>query len=93
MWPIYSSINAETTGAILTTSANYLVQPIHDRMPVIVDREHFELWLSSDSSVEQLYNLFGPYPEARMKKQRVSSTVNSSRIDSPACLVPDDDLF
>ncbi len=75
--------------SIITTSANDLLQPIHDRMPVIIPAEHYAHWL--DPQFEQsgpLQELLQPYPAAAMHTHPVSTHVNSTRNDDPACVVP-----
>lgn len=65
------------------------MEPIHDRMPVIVAPEDYGLWL--DGAVqepERLTPLLRPYPEAEMEAYPVSTLVNSPRNNSPECLEP-----
>lgn len=52
-----------STFAILTTQANALLAPIHDRMPVILDRAEGALWLSSEATQDRLQALLVPAPE------------------------------
>jgi putative SOS response-associated peptidase YedK len=77
------------TFAIVTTTANELIEPIHSRMPVILDREGEEIWASGETlDVSRVCPLLKPYPSDELKIWRVSPLVNSSRIDSPECLKP-----
>ena len=65
--------------AIITTAANDLLKPIHDRMPVILPREMEELWL--DGSVEDpgvLGSVLIPYADDAMDTYEVSTLVNSA---------------
>ena len=65
--------------AIITTSANDLLKPIHDRMPVILPREMEEFWL--DGSVEDpgvLGSVLIPYADDAMDTYEVSTLVNSA---------------
>ena len=65
--------------AIITTSANDLLKPIHDRMPVILPREREEFWL--DGSVEDpgvLGSVLIPYADDAMDTYEVSTLVNSA---------------
>lgn len=74
---------------ILTTSANELVSPLHDRMPVILEPEFYEDWLNPAlTDPESLLTLLRPYPSVRMFARAVSSRVNNIRNDDPACLDP-----
>lgn len=75
------------TFAILTTASNELVATLHDRMPVILPPETFNLWLSHNThDLEQLRYLFQPFPAADMIAHKVPDLVNNPRFDSPACV-------
>ena len=70
--------------AIITTSANDLLRPVHDRMPVILPREMEDFWL--DESVDDpdaLRSVLNPYPDDGLETYEVSSLVNSSANDGP----------
>ena len=72
---------------LLTTSPNPLVGDIHNRMPVILPREHYGTWLDpSESDRERLERLLVAYPAEAMEARPVSRLVNSPANDSPACL-------
>ncbi|GBD38911.1 Putative SOS response-associated peptidase YedK [bacterium HR37] len=74
---------------IITTQANDLIRPIHDRMPVILKREYEELWLDPEvNDIDKLLSLLIPYPPEMMEAYRVSSLVNSPKEDSPECIKP-----
>lgn len=75
--------------AIITTAANELVAPIHDRMPVIVPPDAYELWLSATTQqIELLQSLLRPYPAAEMTAYAVSSRVNSPAYNGSDCIEP-----
>lgn len=67
--------------AILTTSANELVRPLHDRMPVLIDAADFAAWL--DPAAHQPETLLAPYPAARMEGWPVSDRVNAASVEEP----------
>ena len=68
------------TCSILTTEANELLRPVHDRMPVILHPETYGVWLDADvRAVESLKELLGPYPASEMTAYPVSAQVNSPR--------------
>ncbi len=74
---------------IITTQANDLLRPIHDRMPVILDQEGDEKWLDAEyKEVHKLLALLAPYPADRMEAYDVSPLVNSPRNDLPQCVEP-----
>jgi putative SOS response-associated peptidase YedK len=75
--------------AILTTEANELVRPVHDRMPVILGPDVFGAWL--DPAVRnpaELAAWLRPYPAEAMTAGLVGSWVNNPRNEGPACLAP-----
>ncbi len=77
------------TCTIITTEANELVRPIHDRMPVILPKEAEDFWL--DSAVEdhmRLLDLLQPYQASDMSAFTVSKLVNSVKNNSPECIQP-----
>ncbi|MBW4472280.1 MAG: SOS response-associated peptidase [Stenomitos rutilans HA7619-LM2] len=76
------------TCTILTTQANELLEPIHDRMPVILAPDAYDRWLDSTTSAASLQQLLHPYDAGAMKGYPVSDIVNSPKHDSPECLQP-----
>ena len=93
LWEIWhpkdSSENEELFSCtILTTSANADMQPIHDRMPVIVPPEHFGTWLSDSASAGQLAELTQPFPDGTLERYRVSNLVNKPTTDAADCVSP-----
>lgn len=73
------------TFAIVTCPANALMAEIHNRMPVIVAPEHYDLWLSDAPDPR---GLLRPYPTEEMRLWPVSPKVNSSRADGPDLVEP-----
>ena len=72
---------------LLTTVANELVRPIHDRMPAILASADYAPWL--DAAVEEpkrLTSLLGPYPSEAMAAYPVGPRVNSPGNDDPGCI-------
>lgn len=73
--------------SILTTSPNELIRPLHDRMPVILQRSDYELWLDPKmQDPAKLNPLFSPFPESEMTAHPVSTRVNNTRFDDAACI-------
>lgn len=73
---------------ILTTEANELMQPLHDRMPVILDAPSDGAWLDPRSSAESLRSLFVPFASDRMEAIPVSPWVSDPKHEGPQCLEP-----
>jgi putative SOS response-associated peptidase YedK len=66
--------------AILTTEANEVLRPVHDRMPVILHPEDYELWLGAEArELGLVKEMLRPYPGEEMVGYPVSSSVNSPR--------------
>ena len=85
LWDIWKSPQGEKTATctIITTSPNSLVKELHNRMPVILPKEHIDLWLdSSMREEEKLLSLLKPYPAEEMECHEVSPLVNSPEEDS-----------
>ncbi|MEC0243524.1 SOS response-associated peptidase [Paenibacillus dokdonensis] len=75
------------TCTVITTRPNSLMEPIHDRMPVILRPEDELRWIERGSAnTEELQQLLIPYPASEMEAYPVSSTVNSVKNDSPLCI-------
>ena len=75
---------------ILTCPPNELVAPIHDDMPVILDRVDWAKWLGEDSAKRQeLHKMMKPFPATRMRAYRVGQRVNNVRNDDAALLMPE----
>ncbi|MBU1276427.1 MAG: SOS response-associated peptidase [Proteobacteria bacterium] len=68
---------------IVTTSANSLVEPIHPRMPVMLQPQDEGRWLDMGASPEQLAGLLRPYPAQDMEAHAVSRRVNSPVNEGP----------
>ncbi|MEN6343101.1 MAG: SOS response-associated peptidase [Methanospirillum sp.] len=77
------------TYTIITTTANEVVAPIHERMPAILRREDEERWLSDGFlAPAELEGLLAPYPASEMEAYRVSTRVNNPAEDDPSLIVP-----
>ena len=72
--------------AIITTTANELMQPIHDRMPVILEEEDVAEWIAPTTKLEKALPMLKPCSLTRMMTYSVSSLVNSARHDGPECV-------
>jgi putative SOS response-associated peptidase YedK len=74
---------------IITTEPNALMQPIHNRMPVILPKEDYAFWLSpGEADLHQLQALLKPYDAGQMAAYPVSRLVNSPANDTPANIKP-----
>lgn len=86
-WPGNADAPAMMTFTVLTTAANALMAPIHDRMPVIVPPAAYEDWLDPrNTGARGLEPLLQPYPAEAMLAHPVSPRVNSVRNDDAALM-------
>ena len=74
------------TCTILTTTANSLVAEVHDRMPVILASENYDIWLAPDvTDLIRISDYLKPFDPNLMKKYPVSSRVNRAENDDSEC--------
>jgi putative SOS response-associated peptidase YedK len=73
---------------IITTTANGLVAPVHDRMPVILPRAAEAAWLDPELAPAVVDALLVPYPAEEMHAAEASMLVNSVKNDGPELLDP-----
>ncbi|HEY9650407.1 MAG TPA: SOS response-associated peptidase [Coleofasciculaceae cyanobacterium] len=89
LWEHWEDSNGEEIDSctILTTQANELMHPIHNRMPVILESKDYELWLNPEvKQSELLQPLLRPYPTQEMTAYPVSTLVNKPSHDSADCI-------
>jgi putative SOS response-associated peptidase YedK len=75
--------------SILTTAANDLVAPVHDRMPVVVPTKDATKFLTT-TDPRELASMLRPAPEGALVAREVSHRVNVVGNDDPECLAPPD---
>jgi putative SOS response-associated peptidase YedK len=91
LWEPWRSLDGQEilSCTIITTTPNALVEKIHNRMPVILDPEAYDLWLDpAEQSPDRLGVWLKSYPDSQMMARAVSTLVNSPQNDSPACIQP-----
>ena len=72
---------------IITTEPNELMADIHNRMPVILSPDDYDLWLDPEfEGKEKLLSLLRPFSTDEMTAYPVSTLVNSPRNENPACI-------
>lgn len=80
--------------SIITTTPNSLLADVHDRMPVILPEEDYELWLDpSFNKAEALCELLKPFDGGRMRRFEVSPRVNLVKNDDALCAEPVEKLW
>lgn len=91
LWETWSSPEGSQLNSctIITTEPNELVREIHNRMPVILEKEAHALWLDpAEKKHQELQHLLKSYPAGEMVAFPVSTLVNSPNNDNPACVIP-----
>ena len=91
LWETWTGPNGEEvdTAAIVTTKANRTLAGIHDRMPVIVAPDAFDLWLDGahvDATIAAA--LMVPAPDTLLECYAVANAVNRAANDSPELIAP-----
>ncbi len=85
LWETWMGPNGEEldTACILTTAANKLMEPIHDRMPVILEPEDFDTWLDTDeANAEAAQSLMRPAADDILEAFEISTAVNKVANDN-----------
>jgi putative SOS response-associated peptidase YedK len=91
LWETWTGPNGEEleTAAIVTTTANRTLKPIHERMPVIVPPDGFDLWLdAANVDATTAAALIAPAPEGLLEAYEISTAVNRTANDNPKLLEP-----
>ena len=91
LWAVWrdSEGNRIPSCTIITTEANDLLRPVHNRMPVILPREMEEFWLDRDvHDTAALGDALTSYPSELMQTYQVSTLVNSARNNGPQVVEP-----
>jgi putative SOS response-associated peptidase YedK len=88
-WTPEEGAESICTCTVITTEANELLEPIHNRMPVIIPRDKEDLWLNPDEQDQDvLLGLLKPYPSEEMEMHEVSAKVNYPKYNSPDAIKP-----
>jgi putative SOS response-associated peptidase YedK len=77
------------SATVVTTAANGTMAPIHDRMPVILPKAMWPLWLDpTNQNIEMLQKLLVPAPDDLLTMHEVSTDVNNVRNKGPKLIEP-----
>ena len=81
--------NIVETCSILTTSPNAVTSAVHDRMPVILDPDSYDLWLDPGMrNVTTASDLLKPYNAQLMRCYSISTRINHVANDDEECSAP-----
>ena len=87
VWQDWAREEAALTGfAIVTTGTNADMEPVHDRLPLIVERADWPLWLGEDG--HGAARLMRPSEAGKLRLVRVGVEVNSNRATGPGLTTP-----
>lgn len=75
------------TVTIITTEPNSMVEYIHNRMPVMLEKDEHTIWLESDDE-DELLAMLDPYPAELTDAYEISTAVNNPSNDSPEIIEP-----
>jgi putative SOS response-associated peptidase YedK len=79
--------------ALITCPPNDLMRPVHDRMPVVLERDLESVWLDPGADVDDLLEILHPAPAGALELREVGTAVNNAREDGPHLLDPPMKLF
>lgn len=90
LWDRWAGPGAEPfeSFAVLTTTPNAVVAPLHDRMPVLLPAVALEEWLDVATPPARVAALLAPCPAALLRARAVHPRLNDVRYDDPSCLEP-----
>jgi putative SOS response-associated peptidase YedK len=75
--------------SILTTTPNAVTAAVHDRMPVILHPDNYDLWLDPGSTeVSAVSEMLRPYDARVMRCFPVSTRINHAANDDAECAKP-----
>jgi putative SOS response-associated peptidase YedK len=91
LWDGWKDASGEwvRTCSILTTTPNAVTSAVHNRMPVILERDSYDLWLDPGMhNVAAVSELLKPYDARLMRCYPVSNRINHVANDDEACSRP-----
>ncbi len=91
LWDGWKDANGNwiKTCSILTTIPNAVTSAVHDRMPVILDPDSYDLWLDPGmTNVQVIAELLKPYSAEPMRSYPVSTRINNVGNDDEECSRP-----
>jgi len=95
LWETWTGPNGEEleTAAIVTAGANQTLAPIHDRMPVVIARDQFDVWLdNTNEDTTAAAALIRPAPDELLEAIPVSTDVNRVANDNPRLIERVDEI-
>ena len=86
LWDIWTNPEGDRIESytIITTAANELIKPLHDRMPLIIAQDGYGIWLTGN--VGGASEIVGMSPSVQLEAYPVSTRVNKPVNDDPSCI-------
>jgi putative SOS response-associated peptidase YedK len=73
---------------VITTDPNELLEPLHNRMPVIIQRKDYDPWLTPGDPERPPVDLLRPFHAEQMTAWKVDRKVGNVKNDTPDCIEP-----
>jgi len=73
---------------LLTTEPNEMAAQVHNRMPLILPEQAYDLWLDPQSPADRLQEWLRPAPEDLLTTYPVDRAVNVVKTNGPQCIEP-----
>jgi putative SOS response-associated peptidase YedK len=87
LWETWKDkVTGETkeTYTVITTDPNELMEPLHNRMPVVLAPNDYERWMAPADPARLPVDLLRPYPAEEMTAWKVSAAVGNVRNNEPS---------
>jgi putative SOS response-associated peptidase YedK len=88
VWRDKATEQALLSYSVITTDPNELLEPFHNRMPVIVRPADYERWISPAEPSHLPLDLLRPYPDELMSAWKVGQAVGNVKNDDPGLIAP-----
>lgn len=89
LWDFWTDGTTKITSCcLITTEANALLAPVHNRMPVLLEPDQFDGWLSTGTEESRLRSWLVPSAPEPLETFPVSDFVNRATHEGPACIEP-----
>jgi putative SOS response-associated peptidase YedK len=76
------------TFTVITTDPNEVVEPMHNRMPVIIQPKDYDGWLTPGDPERPPVDLLRSFPAEQMTAWKVDRKIGNVRNDTPDCVEP-----
>ena len=88
VWKDKKTGDALFSYSVITTDPNQLLEPFHNRMPVILKPADYERWIAPAEPHQLPIDLLRPYPDDRMTAWKISPAVGNVKNDDPSLIAP-----